>query len=78
MNGCQDERPRWLLVVGCYGDGGHGGSTVGCHDSGWFKWMVETSLPIVLKPKPATVRLEVVDRGGRLLKWIVMVDSHGG
>jgi hypothetical protein len=39
-------------------------------------WMVKTSLPIVLKPKPATVRLEVVDRGGRLLKWMVMVDSH--
>jgi hypothetical protein len=38
----------------------------------------QTSLPIVLKPKPATVRLEVVDRGGRLLKWMVMVDSHDG
>ncbi|KAJ5265300.1 hypothetical protein N7524_006318 [Penicillium chrysogenum] len=36
-------------------------------------WLIKldylTSLPIVLKPKPATVRLEVVDRSG--LKWLV-------
>jgi hypothetical protein len=31
-----------------------------------------TSLPIVLKPKPATVRLEVVATSG----WFVVVDSY--
>ena len=36
----------------------------------------QTSLPIVLKPKPATDRLEVVDRGS-LLKWMVTVDVRG-
>ncbi|KAJ6185474.1 hypothetical protein N7519_006775 [Penicillium mononematosum] len=65
MNGGRDERPRWLIVDSCYGDGEHGGP----REAQWtvmtgdlLKWMVDlTSLPIVLKPKPATVRLEVVD-----------------
>jgi hypothetical protein len=40
-----------------------------------------TSLPIVLKPKPATVRLEVVDRSGGLKRcievdgWIGLLDQ---
>jgi hypothetical protein len=32
-----------------------------------------TSLPIVLKPKPATVRLVMVDRGGS--GWLIEVDE---
>jgi hypothetical protein len=35
-------------------------------------WGYLTSLPIVVKPKPATVRLEVVYRGG-LSGWLIEV-----